>query len=71
MRARSVLTAFTLTIPERASCGAAEVRGHAEFTSVHHGNTNRWAWLCADHKFSNLAALFPAKRGPGTCSINP
>jgi len=35
------------------------------------GNTNRLASLYADHKFSNLAALFPANADPGPALNNP
>jgi len=40
-------------------------------TFGHDGNTNRLAWLCADHKLSNLAALFPANADPGLARLNP
>ncbi len=37
--------------------------------SVHDGTTNRLASLSADHKFSNLAALFPANADPGLARL--
>ena len=61
----SVLTAFTLTIPERAAYGATEARLRGIPTSMHDGNTNRLALWCADHNFSNLAVLLPANADPG------
>jgi len=48
---------------------AAKVRGYAELPLLCMTNTNRLRPLYADHKFSNLAALFPANADPGLARL--